>query len=306
MPSPRWQNRLEQLRRDNRSGAEEIAGHALHLLSDAIADSVPGSVGPYRKWLLRTCRQLVSAQPSVGVVFRLVNDMLWAVDNATSAQQIRQQAIDFLQEYRGRAELALETLTENAVSYLPKSPVVMTYSRSSTVLRILARMAEMKRKPNVLCGEGRPLLEGQTLASELSWLGIDVTIGIDIALFSWMSQADLLLIGADSLSAAGLVSKIGTTALMHAAAEWDIPRIVVCSSYKFLPNDYVIAQALRPRDPEEIMPVSSENIVVKNEYHDVTPLEMISTVITERGPLRHEELMEHLAQVRTYPGLRGK
>jgi translation initiation factor 2B subunit (eIF-2B alpha/beta/delta family) len=306
MPSSRWETRLAQLRRDNRSGAEEIAGHALLLLGDAVADSVPSSVIPYRNWLLRTCRQLLAAQPSMGMVFRLVNDLLWAVDDATSAQQIRNRAIDFMQEYRGRADLALQALTENTVSYLPVAPVVMTYSRSSTVLRVLERLAERGRKIHVYCSESRPMLEGQTLASELSWLGVNVTIGVDMALFGWMSQVNVLLVGADSLSSAGLVNKIGTAELVRAAVEWDIPRVVVCSSFKFLPNDYMVAQGLRPRDPEEIMPIPSENVTVRNDYHDITPLEMISTVISEKGPLNQEELAQELAQVRTYPGLRGR
>ena len=150
------------------------------------------------------------------------------------------------------------------------------------------------------------MLEGQTLANELGWAGLDVTMGVDMALFGWLSDTRALLVGADSVSVSGLVNKIGTTQLALAAQRLGIPCIAVCTSHKMLPSDYMIAQSLRAGDPEEIMPVSNENITVRNAYFDVTPLDLFATIITEEGPLGQAELFERLDAVRTYPGLRGR
>lgn len=302
MTDRRWESEIEQLRRDNRSGAEEIANRALELLIDAIGDSLPDGAISYRRWLLHIGREIVAAQPSMGGLFRLVNNMLWACHGAMGGEQIRQNALAFLQEYRARVGSDLETLAQIAADYLAKYPVIMTYSRSATVLRALTTMAGHEQI-RVLCSEGRPMFEGQTLASELGWAGIEVTVGIDMALFGWLPQTEALVLGADSLSDSGLVNKIGTAQLVRAAVERDIPRIVLCTSQKFLPSDYLIEQNLRVGDAEQIMP-ASENVTVSNTYFDITPLDLISVVITEKGPLVGGRLTEELARIRTYPGLR--
>ena len=306
MPRTPWRTALDQLRRDNRSGAAEIALNALHMLIDAVGDSVPGNADAYRKWLVRTSRELVAAQPAMVSLFRLVNDMLWEVDSTATGERMRQTALTYLQNYQTRDEAALDALVQRAVEYLAHYATLMTYSRSSTVAHVLRALRQGNRNLRVYCSEGRPVLEGQALASELAWAEIDVTLGVDMALFGWLGEVRALVVGADSLSASGLVNKIGTAPLMRAAAERDLPRVVLCTSMKLLPGDYVLQQGLRSGDPEEIMPVSSKRLTVRNVYFDVTPLDVVSTVITERGPLAHAELMAELAGLSTYPGLRGK
>ena len=280
------------------------------MLIDAVGDSVPGTAGAYRATLVRLSRQLMAAQPAMAPLFRLVNDMLWEVGDAPSGGAMRLGALTYLQEYQARHEAALEALAQRAAEFLAPharpGSAIMTYSRSSTVSRVLQVLRVGNRDLRVYCSEGRPVLEGQALASELAWADVEVTLGVDMALFGWLNEVQALVVGADSLSAAGLVNKIGTAPLMRAAAEHELPRIVLCTGDKLLPGDYMLQQGLRSGDPEEIMPIASRRLTVRNVYFDVTPLELVSTVITERGPLERATLLAELAALRTYPGLMGK
>lgn len=306
MPRTPWRTALDQLRRDNRSGAAEITTSALYALVDAVGDSAPdGAADAYRETLVRLSRQLIAVQPAMAPLFRLVSDMLWEVGDAPSGEEMRQGALCFLQGYQQRHEAALENLARRAAEFLAPFPTIMTYSRSSTVVRALQLLRVGNRDLRVYCGEGRPMFEGQTLASELSSAEVDVTLGVDMALFGWLSEVRALVVGADSLSALGVVNKVGTRALMRAAAERELPRIVLCTGNKLLPGDHALQQGLRSGDPEEIMPVVGRHLAVRNVYFDVTPLDEISTVITERGPLEHGALQAELAALRTYPGLMG-
>ncbi|MBC7235315.1 MAG: hypothetical protein H5T69_05695 [Chloroflexi bacterium] len=302
MPRTRWESALEELSRDNRSGAQEIADRALQLLIDIIGDSEPAGVITYRQWLLRISRQLVAAQPSMGILFRLVNDMLWATDGATGAVEMRQAALDYLQQHQARQMLALRSLIDAAVTEIGHYQAIMTYSRSSTVAHVLSAIGNKNMR--IYCGEGRPMFEGQALASELGWAGLRVILGIDMALFGWLSEVQALVLGADSLALTGLINKVGTAQLVRAAVEADIPRIVLATTFKFMPKDFLADQYLRAGDPEEIMPLSSSNVEVRNVYFDVTPLEQITTVITEKGALQGENLLAELEAIETYPGLR--
>lgn len=306
MTSTQWQSDVEQLRRDNRSGAEEIALRALNLLMDAITEAVPEDKEDYEAWLVQIARDVIAAQPSMGVLFRLVNDMLWAQDKETRNEAIRQSALRFLQEYRERETKAMGKIVEHAAPQLGAYSAIMTYSRSSTVLRVLTGMREEGWRPRVFCSEGRPMLEGQTLANELADAGLRVVFGVDMALFEWMEEVDALVLGADTLAAGGLVNKIGTAELVRAARRYDIPRIVLCTTRKLLPSDYLTSLRFREGPPEEIMPASGEAISIRNQYFDLTPLGQISMVITEEGVMERPELMDAFEEISTYPGLRGR
>lgn len=301
----KWLAQIAPLRQDNTSGASEITARALEMLIDAVGDFAPESPERYRDWLLQIGRDLVATQPSMGGLFRLVNDMLWACDTADEAASVRRAALDFLQSYRQERAAALEMLAGEAWNALRSFEAIMTYSRSATLLNVLRNITERGFEPRIYCSEGRPVFEGQTLASELSWLGLDVVLGIDMALFGWLDEVDALVLGADSLSTRGLTNKIGTATLARVASARGIPVTVVCTTEKFLPAEYVVGQELSSGPQEEIMPVSDQEIEVRNVYFDVTPLSEITQVVTEQGALRRRELRDALEAVETYPGLRG-
>lgn len=298
-----WQYELRQLREDNRSGAQEIATRALHLLLDRVGDSQPRGVQTYRRWLLRSGRELIAVQPAMGVLFRMVNDMLWASDRGMNAETIRQDAMAFLQDYQMRFGARIDTLNHQASAYLARYERIATYSRSSTLVGALNLMR--RKRLQVFCGEGRPMYEGQTLANELAWAGHSVVLGVDMALFGWLSQVEALVVGADGLSRDGLVNKLGTAALMRAAADIELPRIVICTADKLLPTNCLPKAGLGGGDPQEIMPASEEAIEIRNDYFDVTPLEDISLVLTDEGILQGETLYQTLDGLEVYPGLRS-
>jgi len=305
MPRAQWETDLEELATDTSSGAAELEGHATGALRMAVIDSIPGDVDAYRQWLMRAGRRLISARPSMAGIFRLVNDMLWACSAVDSASEMRATALTFLDERQVAIESAVASVAAHASEVLAGYSSVMTYSRSSTVLRALLHMVRAGKETRAICGEGRPALEGQLLAIELGSAGVPVTLGTDMALFGWLSQAEALVVGADSISSAGFVNKVGTGALMNAAAARDIPRIVLSTSTKFLPEGYSAVQELRNGDPDEVMP-ATQNVTVLNPYFEIVPLDEASLLVCEDGPLRVQALVDRLRDLRIYPGLMGK
>jgi translation initiation factor 2B subunit (eIF-2B alpha/beta/delta family) len=303
----KWTAALTEIREDNRSSSTEIYARALDLLIQTIGDSEPsGTANEYREWFLRLSRDLIRAQPAMAALFRLVNDMLWACDEPALAKDVRQRALDYLQERQARAPQVLRAVAAAGAAELAKYDHIMTYSRSATVLDALQLMAKKGRTSRIYCSESRPMLEGQTLAHELSSAGLEVVIGIDMALFGWLDDVEALVIGADCLSISGVVNKIGSAALARAAIEREIPSIVLCSSYKFLPREYMLSKTIQTRDPEEIMPPAGAQLDVRNVYFDIAPLDSFSMVITESGYFDACAIRDELAAVKIYPGLQGR
>lgn len=105
--------------------------------------------------------------------------------------------------------------------------------------------------------------EGAALAASLADEAIEATVIPDTAVESFLPQASLVLVGADSISARGLVNKAGTALIARAACALQIPMYALCSSDKFLPPDY---------DPPQPC-----------EGFDLTPLHYLAGIVTEDG-----------------------
>jgi len=300
-----WQTDLNEFRRDTRSGSEDLELRATGILQGAIGDSVPTEAAAYRRLLMNVGRQVIAAQPTLAGVFRLVNDLLWIAGDAPTGEAMRLRALSYLDGRYEASQADLQGTVARARQWLAHYPVVMTYAHSIVVREALLAVNERRREFEVLLSEARPGLEGQVLAYELGAGGVRVTLGVDMALFGWLPAASAVVVGADGVSLSGVVCKVGTGALLRAATELEIPRIVLCASSRLLPADYTLPPVLRVGEPEEIMP-PARSVVVRNPYTELAPLDVVSHVITEEGRLEVSALRERLAALRVYPGLIGR
>ena len=94
---------------------------------------------------------------------------------------------------------------------------VATVSASGTVRACLGELSRRCRL-QVLCAEGRPLLEGRALAASLAAAGIAVTLCTAAAAGGLSGAADTVLVGVDAVGPDWFVNKCGTRALVEAAA----------------------------------------------------------------------------------------
>ena len=149
------------------------------------------------------------------------------------------------------------------------------------------------RRISVLATETRPLLQGSRLTAwELTRAGIPVTVITDGAAASRMRAGgvDLCLVGADRVVANGdVANKVGTYALAVLAKHHGIPFYVAMPSSTIdasLPSGDEIE--IEERDPREVSTlgdrrVTAEHAVVGNAAFDVTPAELVTAFITDRG-----------------------
>jgi translation initiation factor eIF-2B subunit delta len=150
-----------------------------------------------------------------------------------------------------------------------------------------------------VCTESRPLYEGRKVAEALIEAGIHTTLVTDASVSHVVSQVDLVMVGADSVSSDGLVNKMGTCGVALAARAHGVPFYALCGSEKLLPegSPYFEVQA---RDPEEVWPGSPQAVEVLNYYFEVTPLEYLSGLVTEKGLITPGELWEMLGGLKIH------
>ena len=90
---------------------------------------------------------------------------------------------------------------------------------------------------SVIVVDSRPLLEGKSLLTVLSSVGIPCTYLLLPALASVITDASVVLLGAHSLHSNGAVySRAGTALVSMLAKERNIPVLVCSETYKFSDN----------------------------------------------------------------------
>jgi methylthioribose-1-phosphate isomerase len=163
-----------------------------------------------------------------------------------------------------------------------------------TAMAVLAELAA--RGPvEVLACETRPLLQGARLTVwELDRLGIPHALCVDGAAAGIIArgEVDAVVVGADRVAANGdVANKVGTYAHALAARAAGIPFVVAAPSSTLDPDTPTGADiVIEERDGDEVRRVGGREITlagtpVRNPAFDVTPAELVTALVTERGVL---------------------
>ncbi|MEQ1528399.1 MAG: S-methyl-5-thioribose-1-phosphate isomerase [Methylococcales bacterium] len=154
------------------------------------------------------------------------------------------------------------------------------------------RSVSQRGPVNVYAGETRPWLQGVRLTVwELSQDSIPVTLIADSAA-AWLMKSgavDWVIVGADRIAGNGdTANKIGTYALAVLAKQHDVKFMVVAPTSTI---DWHMATGahieIEQRNPNELLPACYLNegslVSAWNPVFDVTPAELITAIVTERG-----------------------
>ncbi len=193
---------------------------------------------------------------------------------------------------------------ENLLSLLHDGDTVLTHcnagalatTRYGTALSPFYLAQERGMKLRVYADETRPLLQGARLtAFELHRAGIDVTLICDNMAASVMAQGEIqaVITGCDRVAANGdTANKIGTMGVAILARHFGIPFYIAaptstidmrCASGTDIP--------IEQRGEDEVacfagVRTAPEGIKVYNPAFDVTPADLITAIVTERGIVR--------------------
>ncbi len=154
------------------------------------------------------------------------------------------------------------------------------------------RSAYQRQPLKVYAGETRPWLQGARLTVwELAQDGIPSTLIADSAA-AWLMKSgaiDWIVVGADRIAANGdAANKIGTYSLAVLARQHGVKLMVVAPTTTI---DWKIDSGeqieIEQRNPNELLPAcyNTDDSLVSawNPVFDVTPADLISAIVTERG-----------------------
>ena len=181
---------------------------------------------------------------------------------------------------------------EHALELFPAGAHVLTHCNAGglatggygTALGAIRAAHEVGLVEHVWVDETRPLLQGARLTAwELEQLGIPHAVIVDGAAATFMARGkvDLVVTGADRVAANGdTANKIGTYALAVLARHHGLPLVVVAPTSTLDTSAASGAEIpIEERDPAEV----SSRFAARNPAFDVTPGDLVSAIVTERG-----------------------
>lgn len=198
-----------------------------------------------------------------------------------------------------------KTLSFFGQELLPEKATVITHCNAGslatagygTALGVFRAGKEKGKTIKVYVDETRPRLQGGLLTSyELFEDGFDVTVICDSMAAFLMSREkiDAVVVGADRVAINGdVANKIGTYSLAIVAKKHNVPFYAAVPTSTFdlsCPNGSSIP--IEERSPQEIRKIGMNRIIpdripVWNPAFDITPAELISGIITEKGVLKY-------------------
>lgn len=298
-------------------GAPAIGIAAAYGVYLGVRDLPEDSIRPFHAEVLDICEYLATARPTA------VN-LSWALDHAVRlARRMEDEPVSetrkallnlarFLHEEDKRICVDIGKIGQ---ALIPQSASILTHCNTGslatgqygTALSMIYHAHLGNKNIQVWVDETRPLLQGSRLTAwELKKTGVPHRLITD-SMAAWVmreKRVDLIVVGTDRVARNGdTANKIGTYGLAVLARHHGIPFYVAApvSSIDFNMNSGNEIP-IEERDAAEVRTVGKEQTAppgtpVYNPAFDVTPHELITAFVTEKGIVK-PDFSENLEKIK--------
>ncbi len=271
----------------------------------------------FLKHLEQVANLLRQTRPTAVNLFWAIARMLkTAYEQIGTIAEIKSILLKTAQEIQAEDLATCQAIGDYGLSVLPTTPQklrILTHCNAGslatagygTALGVVRSAWREQRLERVYADETRPRLQGARLTAwECVQEKIPVTVITDSMAAHCMQQnmVDLVVVGADRIAANGdAANKIGTYALAIAAQAHKVPFYVAAP---FSTIDFDLAHGsqipIEERDATEIAKIGNtaicaEGVEFYNPAFDVTPANLISGIITEKGVIEPSSLIAALS-----------
>lgn len=272
---------LEARRLSNASPADFETG--MNKAFDALVASRPTGVNLL--WALNRMRKVWNSVQELSL--DMIAERLLTEAHEVSAQDIRIN--------REMGAVGAKLLPDGARVLTHCNAGSLATAGHGTALGVIRSAVEAGKNISVIVDETRPFLQGARLTAwEMVQESIPVTLITDNMAGFMMSKGeiDAVVVGADRIAANGdVANKVGTYMVAVLAKRHNIPFYVACPLSTI---DIDVASGIdipiEERSADEVKGFrdylwAADGVSVRNPSFDVTPAELVTAIVTERGVL---------------------
>lgn len=234
-------------------------------------------------------------------------NLFWALDRILDkARRLRKSHHDLAKFVVQEAEkiadedaAANQAIGKHGARLIKNGDVILTHCNAGalatveygTALGVIRAAWRQGKHIKVFADETRPLLQGARLTVyELKKEGIPVTLITDnmAGYVMRLKKVNKVVVGADRIVKDAVINKIGTYTVAVLAKEHKIPFYVAAPTSTFDLTRTSKAVMIEERNSEEVTCIGAKRITTEgadvfNPAFDVTPLEYVTAIITEKG-----------------------
>jgi methylthioribose-1-phosphate isomerase len=242
------------------------------------------------------------------VALRELREAMETTDRDADVGVLRERLRETAEAHVARDLANCLAMANHGAPLLPEAGAVLTHCNAGalatagygTALGVIRRARAIGKQFTVLADETRPVLQGARLTAwELVRDGIPVEVIADNMAGALMAGGEIkaAIVGADRIARNGdVANKIGTYSVAVLCKHHGIPFYVAAP---WTTIDLTLARGadipIEQRHPDEVRrhggrTLTPPAIGVRNPAFDVTPAELVTAIITERGVHRPHEL----------------
>jgi methylthioribose-1-phosphate isomerase len=288
-------------------GAGAIGATGAYGMAQAVLEAESGRFSAY---IEEAAERLRNTRPTAQNLFYGIEKVLAAVAGASSAESARIAAVEAAEGVAEEDSEACKNIGIHGAPLIPQNGRISTHCNAGwlafvdwgSAISPIYAAHRMGKKPFVFVDETRPRSQGARLTAwELAQEGIDHAVIADNATGHFLQRGDidLVIVGADRIAMNGdVANKIGTYTSALAAKANGIPFYVAAPTATIdprCPNGGQIPIEERHQDEVRYtwgwsddgsftrVRTTPAGSPARNPAFDVTPAELITAIITEKG-----------------------
>ncbi|MFI5167902.1 MAG: S-methyl-5-thioribose-1-phosphate isomerase [Thermoanaerobaculales bacterium] len=254
--------------------------------------------------LRHVARRLAAARPTAANLAAAITAVLAAVEVVSPPRRFA-AALAAARALHARDAAACQAIAANGAALFPGAKRrLLTHCNAGalatggvgTALGVVRALHAAGRLERLFACEARPVLQGARLTAwEAVQDGIPITLLVDGAAASLLAlgMVDGIVVGADRIAADGAVAnKVGTYGLAVTAARHGVPFVVAAPTTTFdlncadggaIPIEQRGSEEVRRQGRRWLAP---PGVAVFNPAFDVTPADLVTAIVSERGVAR--------------------
>jgi len=241
---------------------------------------------------LKQCRPL---SISMSNAIRYLKREVMSLERGLSLEEIRTNIEDTVDDFINvNFTLHPKAISETANKKIRDGDVILTFSHSMLVEKVLLDAAAQGKKIKVIVADGRVQNLGRALCPRLVSAGIHSTYILLSAVPQVLPSVTKVLLGCEGVMANGCVlATVGTSQVALLAKSCNKPVVVCCETYKFterVQTDSFVYNELS--DPDDLVQTGRQaqhladwrdlsSLCLLNLMYDLTPASLVDSIITE-------------------------